>query len=236
MTPFNYSQATAVDVEPLRRPIGVWVYAPLVAIAGIFLWILLTSLGTPTLVSAAGLTRLDPPFEFPAFSLESHDGKPFVRETLTGRWSLLSIGFTSCPDICPNTLSVLANAVEEFDPSGRDVQVLFVSVDPERDSPQALGSYASHFGERVVGITGSHEELQKLTKPIGLYYAKQGDAPSDGSYSVEHSTTVIVIDPAGDAVGLIGIHERDEETVVAALTALRESSHWRFFSRSYSRS
>ena len=146
--------------------------------------------------------RLPEPIELPEFSLLDQDGNELTNERFHEQWTLVFFGFTHCPDICPATLQVLMLARQQMaaaNPDGELPAILLVSVDPDRDSPAVLKQYVAHFGKGVSGATGPPEELQKLTKTLGVYFAK--DAPVDGdpdNYSVAHSAHVIVINPLGN--------------------------------------
>lgn len=134
----------------------------------------------------------------PDFELLDPQGNTVNRQTFLGRWSLLFFGFTHCPDICPLTLQTLASARRELDAAGQQPlpRIVLVSVDPERDTPQLMGRYVSHFGEGNLGVTGSLEELRKLTSALGIYFEKQpGDADN---YAVDHSAAVLLINPNGE--------------------------------------
>jgi protein SCO1/2 len=133
--------------------------------------------------------------ELPEFSLVDQRGDSVTRNTFRGRWNLLFFGFTNCPDICPLTLKILAAARTELT-SIRDhplPRIVFVSVDPERDTPQQLASYVDYFKADVLGVTGDVAELRKLTSMLGIFFAKQ--APDGEAYGVDHSAAVIVINP-----------------------------------------
>ncbi len=136
--------------------------------------------------------------ELPEFSLVDQRGDPVTRNTFRGRWNLLFFGFTHCPDICPATLQILAAARTELasvhdDPLPR---IVFVSVDPERDTPQRLASYVDYFKADILGVTGDVAELRKITSTLGIFFAKQA---ADGeAYGVDHSAAVIVINPDAD--------------------------------------
>ncbi len=144
----------------------------------------------PTPVRATLLPDLRP---LPSFSLLDQDGQPFDRADMQGRWRLVFFGFTHCPDICPATLQQLAIARNRVVESGDPYPgIVLVSVDPERDSPAALKSYVGHFGDDVIGLTGTLESLTELTRPLGIYFAMSGDP--DGDYSVDHSSVVLLID------------------------------------------
>lgn len=128
----------------------------------------------------------------PAFDLVAGDGSEFTRDSFKGRWSWLFFGFTHCPDICPATLYQLSVARGNI---GGDESpgIVFVSVDPERDTIEAVSDYTSAFGDDVVGVTGSLEEIEKLTRPLGIYHARVPD--SADTYLVEHSAAVLLINP-----------------------------------------
>ena len=133
----------------------------------------------------------------PEFSLTDHEGQPFDRNSLRGDWHVLFFGFTHCPDICPATLQQLSIARERVTSAGGAFpEIILVSVDPERDPPATMAAYVANFGDGVSGVTGSLDELTKLTGGLGIFFAK-----SDGSgdaYSVDHSAAVLVIDPDGN--------------------------------------
>lgn len=147
----------------------------------------------------------------PEFALVDHNGEPFTRERFLGRMSLVFFGFTHCPDICPATLGKLASARRQLDAAGAPLpQIVMVSVDPERDTPEKLAAYVSHFGADIVGVTGPEEELLALTEPLGIWFEKQ---PLGESYTVSHSTAVLVVNRRGELQALFGTPHRVESFV-----------------------
>lgn len=146
-----------------------------------------------------GLYRLEQPKPLEDFSLVDHNGNPVDLENLKGQWSLLFFGFTHCPDVCPTTLSVLNRAVRELE---NPPQVVMVSVDPERDTPEKLAQYVPGFNAAFTGYTGEFEQIVGLTTQVNIAFGKvPGDEP--GSYLVEHSAALVIVDPAGNYVGFI---------------------------------
>ena len=140
------------------------------------------------------------PRPIPAFELDRSDGSKFGLDQLRGRWTLLFIGFTHCPDVCPTTLSTLASASKRLT-STTPVQILFVSVDPERDSPQRTGEYAAFFDPNIIAATADHDRLEPFTRNLGLVYSvaeRNGD-----NYNVDHSASISLINPKAQLVGLI---------------------------------
>jgi len=136
------------------------------------------------------------PRPLPEFSLKDHSGHEFTTDSLRGHWSLLFFGFTHCPDICPATLQQLAIANSRLKESGKETpDIILVSVDPERDTPEAMGQYVSHFGSEIRGVTGEISELTKLTSAGGIFFAKS-ELP-EGGYSVDHSAAVLLINDDG---------------------------------------
>jgi protein SCO1/2 len=137
-----------------------------------------------------------------AFELVDGDGQPFTEADLGGRIALVFLGFTNCPDICPDTLQVLAEAFAKLDTMRAEPmpQVLFISVDPERDGGTSMQEYAAFFDARFKALTGSDEQLQGLTRQLGAMYFRQ--APDDsGFYTVDHSGMVVIIDSKGRMYG-----------------------------------
>jgi protein SCO1 len=131
--------------------------------------------------------------------MTDHLGNPVGLSNLKGGWSLLFFGFTTCPDICPTTLSVLNDAVSGLE---EPPAIVMVSVDPERDTPERLAQYVPAFNPDFVGYTGTFEETVKLAEQLNIAFGKvPGDLP--GSYLVDHSASLVVIDPDGRYAGFI---------------------------------
>ncbi len=167
--------------------------------AGIFLAL---RMQTPAVPQHA--TLLSPPGEIPEFSLVDQDGNTVDRAVFEGQWDLVFFGFTHCPDICPTTLQVLSAAKVRLEELGQSPlpRIVLVSVDPERDTPEIMGQYVDYFGNGNLGITGSLQEIEKLTSGLGIYFRKQ--PIDDDNYSVDHSAAVLVIDPDGKFGALFG--------------------------------
>ncbi|MFU8833342.1 MAG: SCO family protein [Wenzhouxiangella sp.] len=137
------------------------------------------------------------------FELYTAEGEAFSRADLEGQWTLMFFGFTNCPDICPDTLAMLAESMKQLDLMRREdkPQVVFVSVDPERDRDELLGEYVRWFDPRFIGVTGSDQQLQALTRQLGIvYYREQADQET-GFYNVDHSAAVLIVDPEGRYFG-----------------------------------
>ena len=145
------------------------------------------------------ITVLEPARVIPDISLINDQSQPFGLPQLSGQWSLLFFGFTHCPDICPNTLGIL-NAVHanlEQDDNSPPLKVIFVSVDPRRDKPENLRKYVRYFDEDFSGVTGEIEQIKRLTGALYLPFA-YSDNP-DGSYGVEHSAALVLVNPQAKA-------------------------------------
>lgn len=136
------------------------------------------------------------------FRLERGDGSPFLPEDLRDQWSLMFFGFTNCPDICPDTMALLAAALKDMAPKTRSPlpQVVFVSVDPRRDRGDTLDEYARWFNPEFIAVTGEPEELDRLTRQLGVIYYAEPPDPDTGFYNVDHTAVVLIIDPQGRAV------------------------------------
>jgi protein SCO1/2 len=179
--------------------------ALLSAAAGVSLWRLQQA---QPAASFASLVVLPEPRVLADFSLLDHDGTPFSLERLRGRWSLLFFGFTRCPDICPSTLYDLQQVSRSVDVdsgaggAATPWQVIFVSVDPERDSPAQLKEYVSWFDPRFLGVTGAPEQLAPLALQIGVAFRVEEHATGSQDYAVDHSASVFLTDPQGRLHGV----------------------------------
>jgi protein SCO1/2 len=131
------------------------------------------------------------------FSLVGTDGKPVTDRDFRGRYMLIFFGFTHCPDICPAELQVIAQALEQLGDKAKNVVPIFITLDPERDTPEAMGNYVKSFGPNFVGLTGSPEAIAVAAKAYRVSYAKVENMESAGDYSVDHSALVYLMDPEG---------------------------------------
>jgi protein SCO1/2 len=152
------------------------------------------------------------------FTLTGADGKPFSSSRLEGRPHAIFFGFTNCPDVCPMTLARMVRLRRQLGESETPFEILFITVDPERDGPEEVGKYAELFGESVIGLTGSPAEIEQVKKQYGIYSRKVPDV--DGGYSVDHTATVLLFDGKGGFVATISPEEPDS----AALAKLRRIS------------
>ena len=130
------------------------------------------------------------------FRLVDQDGKPFTEANLKGKWHLVFFGYTHCPDVCPTTLNELSLAIDKLGKRAReDVEVVFISVDPERDTPQVMKSYVQSFDAPIVGLTGTAAEVKAAAEDYHVYYAKH--PLPDGDYDMDHSAVIYLMDPQG---------------------------------------
>jgi protein SCO1/2 len=131
------------------------------------------------------------------FSLVGTGGKPVTDRDFRGRYMLIFFGFTHCPDICPAELQVIAQALEQLGDKAKNVVPIFITLDPERDTPEAMGNYLKSFGPNFVGLTGSPEAIAAAAKAYRVSYAKVEDKESAADYGVDHSALVYLMDPKG---------------------------------------
>lgn len=149
-------------------------------------------------------TLLPQPVALPEFRLRNHNGALFDNESFIDRWSLVFFGFTHCPDICPATLQQLTIARKRVFDGGKSSfpDIILISVDPQRDTPEVMARYVANFGDAVTGVTGPLEEIKKLTSSLGIYFHKS--ASGNGHQSVEHSAAVMLINKSGEMRAIFG--------------------------------
>lgn len=163
---------------------------------GVLLYVGTRAPATEPLVS--GL-RLNEPRALPPIQLVDDQGAAFGNEQLQGRWHLIFAGFTHCPDFCPNTLATLKLVQEKLGEDAAQLQVLFFSVDPQRDQPEQLAQYTRYFHPKFVGITGETEQVDHFAQALGLAYSivpAEDGAPAN-QYTVDHSAALVMLDPQG---------------------------------------
>ena len=137
----------------------------------------------------------DPPRAAPDFSLAASTGKTFRLSEHQNQLTVLGFGFTHCPEICPTTLAKLARVYKDVGEQAADVQVLYITVDPERDSVERLREYMGYFNSNFIGLTGDSKVLEALRKDYGIIAAKK--IHGDGNYDVHHSSYLYLIDRKG---------------------------------------
>lgn len=136
------------------------------------------------------------------FTLENGEGTPVSDTAFRGRWMLVYFGYTHCPDACPTALNDMANALDLLGPQRRNVAPLFITVDPERDTPAVMRDYVQAFGTQIVPLTGAPAQVEAAEKEYRVYAAKH---PSkDGGYDMDHSSIIYLMDPAGKFVAIFG--------------------------------
>jgi len=152
------------------------------------------------------------------FRLHGADG-PVALSRFRGKVVLLYFGYTWCPDICPTNLAIIALALRALEPAEREqVQVMFVSVDPQRDTPERLRDYAAYFHPDILGVTGSDAELAQAAALYGAAYRRSEQSDSAMGYTVDHSAYTYVVDPRGRLVATLE-HATPSETLVATIRA-----------------
>lgn len=182
-------------------------------------------------------TLLPTPRPVQPFALVDQHGERFGREQLEGQWSLFFFGYTYCPDICPMTLQTLGRVKQQWDAleaeaaaSFEPPQVVFVSVDPERDSSERIGEYVAYFDSTFVGATGPNEELARLATSVGVYFAKvdpeaRGEGvPSAADYLVDHSASLYLVDPQARLFAVLD-EPGDIEAFADLVTQIQQIGH-----------
>lgn len=166
------------------------------------------------------------PKPLPNFTLQRSDGSVLERKGWTGRWRLLFFGFASCPDVCPTALATAkaARAQLRTQRPDLDLAVSFVSVDPERDKPEQLGAYVGFFDPSFEAATGTSAELLALTQSLGVMYVKVPNGPGPLDYTIDHSASLLIIDPQGRLVGLIRPPHRVDAIVADLITLMDEGN------------
>lgn len=138
----------------------------------------------------------------PDFQLVDHNKQPFTPANLIGRWSLVFVGYTYCPDICPTTLAELKGIYPQLQkiPTDSPIQVVLLSVDPNRDTPERLNEYINFFHSDFMAVSGEHAQLFPLVRAMGMMYS-MSESSDNPNYLVDHSSSVVVVNPKAQVVG-----------------------------------
>ncbi len=151
------------------------------------------------------------------FTLTDQKGQPITQAAFRGQPTALFFGFTHCPEVCPTTLFEMDGWLKKIGDEGKDIKVYFISVDPERDTPEIMNSYVSNVSDRITGITGEPDKVAAMAKSFGIYSKK---VPLEGGdYTMDHTASVLLLDGKGDFFGTIAYGESGD-TAIAKLKRL----------------
>ncbi|MBF0194937.1 MAG: SCO family protein [Magnetococcales bacterium] len=159
------------------------------------------------------------------FTLTDHNKKPFDVTGFENRWSFLFFGYTHCPDICPTALGELATVFENLSQNEtimENSQAVFVSIDPERDTPESLKEYVSYFHPKFIGVTGGPQELKKFTKQLGATYILSPKKEEEGEYQVFHTSAVFLINPKGEFSAIFQPSMSNPDKITQSYLKIRE--------------
>ncbi len=164
-------------------------------LAGVFLQSQFRAKDAPSAAATRVATVVADQQPLPAFTLQTENGV-FNNANLQGQWTLLFFGFASCPDVCPTTLSMLDETLELLEKAKAPTpQIVFVSIDPDKDTPASAKKYATFFNPAFEGVTAAEPALRELTTPLGVVFTKV--PVGDEAYTMDHSTALVLLDPQG---------------------------------------
>jgi protein SCO1/2 len=141
------------------------------------------------------------------FRLTSQEGRVFTDEDLKGKPFAVFFGFTHCPEVCPTTLHDLSQDLEALGQDGDKMRVAFITVDPAQDTPDLMKTYLSSFDSRIVGLTGTEDEIAAVAKAYKIYYRK---VPTDSGYTMDHTATIFLMDSKGEFFGTSNFQESED--------------------------
>jgi protein SCO1 len=189
------------------KTVRVILWAAVVVMAGVLGWLTYQ-------VTQSDQKIAEAPFGVP-FQLVDQNGQPITEQAFRGKPTALFFGFTHCPEVCPTTLFELDGWLKQVDPEAKGLQAYFVTVDPERDTPEILGRYISNVTDRVKGIAGDPAEVAEVVKGFRVYAKKipLDEAQPDGDYTMDHTASIFLLDANGRFKGTIGYGENPETAV-----------------------
>ena len=173
-----------------RRPVLIFAALVLLVAAGLGAYATLNR-GAPGPLGS-GVALVGGPF-----TLTDQDGRRVTEKDFLGKYMLVFFGYTYCPDVCPTELQVMTAALDQMGSQADRIQPVFVSIDPARDTPQVIKAYVGNFGPRLMGLTGTPEEVAAIAKAYRVYYAKAGNTASSTDYLMDHSSIIYLMGPDG---------------------------------------
>ncbi len=189
------------------KTVRVILWAAVVVMAGVLGWLTYS-------VTQSDQKIAEAPFGVP-FQLVDQNGQPITEQAFRGKPTALFFGFTHCPEVCPTTLFELDGWLKQVDPDAKGLQAYFVTVDPERDTPEILGRYVSNVTDRVKAIAGEPEKVAEVVKGFRVYAKKipLDEAKPDGDYTMDHTASIFLLDAEGRFKGTIAYGENPDTAV-----------------------
>lgn len=178
----------AIRLNKLQKTLWATAGLAMIAFSGAFMWQRLSA--PPPRPSEAAAFTAD-------FELTDHQGMIQTDEDFAGEWLLVFFGFSNCPDICPTTLAEVATVMDRLGPRADRVQPIFISIDPERDTPSELADFVPRFHPAIVGLTGTPDQIARTGKTFKIFYEKIREAAAPGGYTMGHSSQLFLFDPQG---------------------------------------
>jgi protein SCO1 len=177
-------------IEPWREP----VCSAAMRLLSCIMFATVLMMGGPSLTAPSSVTIGGP------FTLTASDGTTVTDQTYRGRWLLVFFGYSSCPDVCPTALFTIATALQKLGPDAAKLQPIFITVDPQRDTPQVLEEYIRSFDQRIVGLTGTSDQIAAAAREYGAYYVRHHTGSAGEDYAIAHSSYLYLMDPRGQFV------------------------------------
>jgi protein SCO1/2 len=199
----SVSSATRTDTQSIRRGLLIAGFAAIVLVTAAIAFVAFQSLADRNTTSTASIGG---PFE-----LVAQDGSKLSSADLSGVPFAVFFGFTHCPEVCPTTLWEMSEALKALGPDAEKLRVLFISIDPTRDTPEFLAQYLQSFDPRIVGLTGTEAQIAAIGKSYRAYWRKI--PTDDGDYTMDHTASVYLMDTAGQFVGTIAYGEQSETRI-----------------------
>jgi protein SCO1/2 len=195
-----------------RAPLIAALLAVLVGLGGLLF--VLSQGPQPTVGLVGSASNVGGPF-----SLVDSEGREVTERDFLGTPFIVYFGFTFCPDACPTQLQILAAALDQLGEKGRAVKVLFVTIDPDRDTPSVVGRYARAFGPQILGLTGSPEQVAQAARAYGVFFQKVPLADNPGEYTMDHTTAVYLMNAKGKLQSIF-VPNQPPEDIAATIAKL----------------
>ncbi len=205
----------------MNRKLHIAIVALVVVVFGFGAWLNLRHDDPPENAAVGGMVvnvDIGGPFE-----LTDHTGAQFTRDDLAGDYALIYFGYTFCPDVCPTELGLMAEAIDLLEGDGERVRPVMITIDPERDTPDVLSEYVPLFHERLVGLTGTEQEVRDVATKYRVFYRRFED-PSYTYYLMDHTSFVYLLSPTGEIASMFRYQTPPEEMVATIRQHMRSQS------------